>query len=131
MPIRSYDDDRDRDEILSTLEQQRQHKGMMARQLAEAALGEWRRTIEGLVAAPAAAALGMAAVTMMGVELVVAGFEAFQRSTGMLQQELERSSLRQRRMRGAEYAGREGANAGPNATPPPGGTPIDREPPRA
>jgi hypothetical protein len=129
---RSRDDYRnDRNEMEGALEEQRRQKHMMARQLAEAAIGEWRRTIEGIVAAPAAVALGAAAATMMGVELVVAGFETFQRSMGMLQEDMDRSMREQRRFgeEGRRGEMRRELRGDESVGGPPG--PMDREPPRA
>jgi hypothetical protein len=64
-------------QISDALEQQRRQVEQLALSLSDQAQMQWRRAIEGMVALPAAIAVGFAAATLFGVAFVTRGFEAF------------------------------------------------------
>lgn len=67
-------------EISSPLDRERQEIHQLADVLARNAARQWQKTIEGVVALPAAIATGFAATTLRTVALVTGTLEAFQRS---------------------------------------------------
>jgi hypothetical protein len=54
----------------------------LAHQLSSVALRQWERALTGVVALPAAAALGMAATAMYGAALIERAFEVFESAIG-------------------------------------------------
>jgi hypothetical protein len=67
-------------QIPQALEHQRRQVEQLAHTLAEQATEQWRKAIEGLVALPAAIAVGSAASALYAVGFVARGFEVFQRT---------------------------------------------------
>lgn len=63
---------------LEAFEHERRRVEELAHSLSQQATHEWRKAIEGLVALPAALAVGTAATTLYFVSFVTRGFEAFQ-----------------------------------------------------
>jgi hypothetical protein len=75
----------------------RRHTAHLAHHLSTVAVREWEKTLTGLVALPAAAALGVAATATFGVALIERGFEVFEFALGEIGQ-----SLTEERGRGDE-----------------------------
>lgn len=61
---------------------ERAHTAQLAHQLSSVALRQWEKTLTGIVALPAAAALGVAATATFGVALLERGFEVFESALG-------------------------------------------------
>jgi hypothetical protein len=78
------------EEISDSLERQRQQVENLAQLLSRQATDQWRKAIEGLVALPAAIAVGYAAITLFAVGFVARGFEVFQRSATEAQRQAAR-----------------------------------------
>jgi hypothetical protein len=66
--------------IPQALEQQRRQVERLAHTLSQQATDQWRKAVEGMVALPAAMAVGIAATALYAVGFVTRGFEVFQRS---------------------------------------------------
>jgi hypothetical protein len=60
----------------------RRHTAHLAHHLSTVAVRQWEKTLTGLVAFPAAAALGVAATATYGVALLERGFEVFESALG-------------------------------------------------
>ncbi|MDB4968990.1 MAG: hypothetical protein JWN44_4679 [Myxococcales bacterium] len=82
----------------SRLEQQRRDVERLAQTLSQQSMQQWQRAAEGIVALPAAIAVGFAATTLYIVGFVTRGFQA-------LQQQADESS-RQMRISFEEQQGR-------------------------
>jgi hypothetical protein len=61
----------------------------IARQLSREAMNQWQKAINGVLALPAAIALGTAANTLFIAAFIERGFEAFQASAEAMGRELE------------------------------------------
>jgi hypothetical protein len=85
-------------EMIQAIEQQRRQVENLAHLLQEQATDQWRKAIEGLVALPAALAVGSAATALYAVGFVTRGFEVFQRTTSDATGELEAWRSEQQRM---------------------------------
>jgi hypothetical protein len=66
----------------------------LAHHLSSVALQQWEKTLTGIVALPAAAALGVAATATYGVALLERGFEVFESAVGEIGRNLSRDSER-------------------------------------
>ena len=86
-------------EAPQALEQQRRQVDTLARLLQEQSIGQWQKAIEGLVALPAAIAVGGAAMALYTVGFVTRGFEVFERSAVAATEDLERWRTEQRPQR--------------------------------
>lgn len=62
----------------------------LAHHLSSVALQQWEKTLTGIVALPAAAALGIAATATYGVALLERGFEVFESAVGEVGRNLSR-----------------------------------------
>jgi hypothetical protein len=62
----------------SSMAIERAHTAQLANHLASVAVRQWEKTLTGIVALPAAAALGVAATATYGVALLERGFEVFE-----------------------------------------------------
>jgi hypothetical protein len=60
----------------------------LAHHLSSVALQQWEKTLTGIVALPAACALGVAATATYGVALLERGFEVFESAIGSVGQSL-------------------------------------------
>jgi hypothetical protein len=60
----------------------RRHTAHLAHHLSTVAVQQWEKTLTGIVALPAAAALGVAATATYGVALLERGFEVFESALG-------------------------------------------------
>jgi hypothetical protein len=60
----------------------RRHTAQLAHHLSTVAVQQWEKTLTGIVAFPAAAALGVAATATYGVALLERGFEVFESALG-------------------------------------------------
>jgi hypothetical protein len=60
----------------------RAQTAQLAHQLSAVAIRQWEKAITGMVALPAAAALGVAATATYGVALLERGFEVFESAVG-------------------------------------------------
>jgi hypothetical protein len=60
----------------------RHHTAHLAHHLSTVAVQQWEKTLTGIVALPAAAALGVAATATFGVALLERGFEVFESALG-------------------------------------------------
>jgi hypothetical protein len=60
----------------------------LAHHLSSVALQQWEKTLTGIVALPAAAALGIAATATYGVALLERGFDVFESALGSVGQSL-------------------------------------------
>jgi len=60
----------------------------LANHLSSVALQQWEKTLTGIVALPAACALGVAATATYGVALLERGFEVFESAIGSVGQSL-------------------------------------------
>jgi hypothetical protein len=60
----------------------------LAHHLSSVALQQWEKTLTGIVALPAAAALGIAATATYGVALLERGFDVFESAIGSVGQSL-------------------------------------------
>jgi hypothetical protein len=78
------------EDLTNALEQQRRQVEELARTLSQQATDQWRKAIEGLVALPAAIAVGYAATTLYVVGFVARGFEVFQRTALDARAEVQR-----------------------------------------
>jgi len=61
---------------------ERRHTAQLAHHLSTVAVRQWEKTLTGIVALPAAAALGVAATATYGVALLERGFEVFELALG-------------------------------------------------
>ncbi|HEY3817940.1 MAG TPA: hypothetical protein VGL81_12250 [Polyangiaceae bacterium] len=61
---------------------ERRHTAHLAHHLSTVAVQQWEKTLTGIVALPAAAALGVAATATYGVALLERGFEVFESALG-------------------------------------------------
>ena len=61
---------------------ERAQTAQLAHHLSSVALRQWEKTLTGIVALPAAAALGVAATATYGVALLERGFEVFESALG-------------------------------------------------
>ena len=61
---------------------ERRHTAQLAHHLSTVAVRQWEKTLTGIVAFPAAAALGVAATATYGVALLERGFEVFELALG-------------------------------------------------
>jgi hypothetical protein len=61
---------------------ERTHTAKLAHHLSTVAVQQWEKTLTGIVAFPAAAALGVAAAATYGVALLERGFEVFEAALG-------------------------------------------------
>lgn len=61
---------------------ERAHTAKLAHHLSTVALREWEKALTGIVALPAAAALGVAATATYGVAVLERGFEIFESAIG-------------------------------------------------
>jgi hypothetical protein len=61
---------------------ERAHTARLAHHLSSVALRQWEKTLTGIVALPAAAALGVAATATYGVALLERGFEVIESALG-------------------------------------------------
>jgi hypothetical protein len=93
-------------EIPQALERQRRQVEQLAHTLAEQATDQWRKAIEGMVALPAAVAVGGAASALFAVGFVARGFEVFQRTALEVGDELGTGRARGERERAEEERGR-------------------------
>jgi hypothetical protein len=71
----------------------------LAHHLSTVALRQWEKTLTGIVAFPAAAALGVAATATYGVALLERGFEVFESAVGEIGRTLTRDDAHERRER--------------------------------
>ena len=69
-----------RGSLADRMVEERERAARMARDLGEEARDQWQRAIGGMLAFPAAVALGMAASVMYMAAFVERGFEIFQRT---------------------------------------------------
>jgi hypothetical protein len=60
----------------------RRQTAQLAHHLSTVAVRQWEKTLTGIVALPAAAALGVAATATFGVALLERGFEVFEAALG-------------------------------------------------
>jgi hypothetical protein len=74
----------------------------LAHHLSTVALRQWEKTLTGIVAFPAAAALGVAATATYGVALLERGFEVFESAVGEIGRTLARDESHDRRERAAD-----------------------------
>ena len=63
---------------------ERAQTAQLAHHLSSVALQQWEKTLTGIVALPAAAALGVAATATFGVALLERGFEVFESAVGSI-----------------------------------------------
>ena len=61
---------------------ERAHTAKLAHHLSTVAVREWEKALTGIVALPAAAALGVAATATFGVAVLERGFEIFESAIG-------------------------------------------------
>ncbi|HEY1697466.1 MAG TPA: hypothetical protein VGG39_35130 [Polyangiaceae bacterium] len=61
---------------------ERAHTAQLANHLSSVAVRQWEKTLTGIVALPAAAALGVAATATYGVALLERAFEVFETAIG-------------------------------------------------
>ena len=71
---------------------ERAHTAKLAHHLSTVALREWEKALTGIVALPAAAALGVAATATYGVAVLERGFEIFESAVGEVGRSLTRES---------------------------------------
>jgi hypothetical protein len=64
-------------QMRQTLEHERKQAESLAQELSRQSIRQWQKTIEGLVAFPAAIAVSLAATTLYGVGFLARGFEVF------------------------------------------------------
>ena len=65
---------------------ERAHTAHLAHQLSSVALEQWEKALTGIVALPAAAALGVAATATYGIALIERTFEVFESAVGSVGQ---------------------------------------------
>lgn len=88
---------------------ERARTAQLAHHLSSVAVQQWEKTLTGLVAFPAAAALGVAAAATYGVALLERGFEVFEAAIGEVGRTLTPET------NGHERAGRSQENRAPEA----------------
>jgi hypothetical protein len=88
----------------------RRHTAHLAHHLSTVAVRQWEKTLTGLVALPAAAALGVAATATYGVALLERGFEVFESALGEIG-----STLNEGHTHGHEHHDRTAAARTPEA----------------
>jgi hypothetical protein len=82
---------------------ERTQTAQLAHHLSTVAVRQWEKTLTGIVALPAAAALGVAATATYGVALLERGFEVFEMALGEIGRTLTPEvEGRDRRERGGE-----------------------------
>src|SRR5579859_6733475 len=74
----------------------------LAHHLSTVALRQWEKTLTGIIALPAAAALGVAATATYGVALLERGFEVFESAVGEIGRTLTRDETHERRERSGD-----------------------------
>jgi hypothetical protein len=74
-----------------TIERQRHETEQLAGQLADQAMEQGRKAIEGMLALPTALAVGFASTTLYLAAFVARGFEIFQRTGEMATRDFERA----------------------------------------
>jgi hypothetical protein len=97
-------------QIGQTAQQERHKNARLAHELAQEARQQWRRSIEGMLALPTAAALGVASTTLYmgafverGFEILQQSAEAMRASTQQVRRELRRDFERERGGDGPRY----------------------------
>ena len=70
---------------------ERNQNERLARQLSTEAMKNWQRSVEGMLALPTAAALGVASSTLYMASLVTRAFEMFQQSTIAIREGMEQT----------------------------------------
>jgi hypothetical protein len=84
---------------------ERTQTAQLAHHLSTVAVRQWEKTLTGIVALPAAAALGIAATATYGVALLERGFEVFELALGEIGRTLTpEQEGRERRERNADRA---------------------------
>jgi hypothetical protein len=83
--------------LRETAHRDRRESEKLARQLSSEAMKHWQRSVEGMLALPTAAALGVASSTLYMASLVGRAFEVLQQSTSAIREgmELTRRELRE------------------------------------
>jgi len=72
------------EQLRRTAASERRSSQQLAGQLSREALSQFQRSVEGFIALPTAAALGIGSVTLYAAALLERGFEALQQSTEAL-----------------------------------------------
>lgn len=88
-------------EMARMLEDERRHTEQLVDQLAEQAAHQQRKAIEGMVALPAAIALGIATVTIRIVAFTARALEVFQRAAMEARQEYRGQDFQRERTEAA------------------------------
>jgi hypothetical protein len=88
----------------SRLEQQRIQVEQLAHTLSQQSTQQWQKAAEGLVALPAAIAVGLAATTLYAVGFVTRGFQALQQQAEWNNQQM-RISFEREQQEGREARG--------------------------
>lgn len=94
--------------------QERHKNEKLARQLSKEAMQQWQRTIEGLLALPTAAALGMASSTLYVAAFIERGFEVLQQSAEAARSGIEEGRREMRSTGQGEDERRGDGNRGQN-----------------
>lgn len=77
------------EQMRRTAAEERHRSERLAKQLSRECMQQWQRSIEGLLAIPTAAALGIASSTLYVAAFLERGFEAVQASTEALRTGME------------------------------------------
>ncbi len=77
------------EDFSSTLERETQEVEHLARTLSRHSRTQWQRAIEGLVALPAAIAVGSAATALYAVAFITRGFAVFERTAAEEQRQMQ------------------------------------------
>jgi hypothetical protein len=91
---------------------ERRQSERLARQLSNEAMKQWQRSMEGMLALPTAAALGVASSTLFMASLVARAFEVMQQSTIAIREGMEETRRELREMSEMDDSGRRGGVAG-------------------
>lgn len=78
-------------EFRRTAEEERNRSERLANRLSREALQQWQRSVDGLLALPTAAALGLASSSLYVAAFIERGFEIVQQSTESLRLSFEQS----------------------------------------
>ncbi len=77
------------EDFSSTLERETQEVEQLAHSLSRHSRTQWQRAIEGLVALPAAIAVGSAATALYAVAFITRGFAVFERTAAEEQRQMQ------------------------------------------
>ena len=93
------EEQRDMAEHLRRTAMEERHKNeRLAKQLSSEAMQQWRRSFDGMLALPTAAALGIASTTLYVAAFIERGFEVLQQSTEAVRSGLEKGQREFREM---------------------------------